>query len=69
MHEQLKSSAAFEPANRNHFRILYSALREWNTARTVRRQQADALVELDAHILDDIGISKAKLLDFRLDRT
>jgi uncharacterized protein YjiS (DUF1127 family) len=63
MHMQPNFSAAFEPAKCNRFRTLYSALREWNVARTARRQQADALFGLDAHILDDIGISKAMLLD------
>jgi hypothetical protein len=45
------------------FRKLYSALREWKVARTAMRQQSDALFGLDAHILDDIGIGKAMLLD------
>jgi uncharacterized protein YjiS (DUF1127 family) len=63
MHKQRDFSAAFEPAKCNRFRTLYSALREWSVARTARRQQADALFGLDAHILEDIGISKAMLLD------
>jgi uncharacterized protein YjiS (DUF1127 family) len=64
MHKHLEFSAmAFEPAKRNRFRTLYSALREWNGARVARREQADALFGLDAHILDDIGISKAMLLN------
>lgn len=63
MHKQLEYSTAFEPAKRNRFRTLYSALREWNGARVARREQADALFGLDAHILGDIGISKAMLLD------
>ena len=63
MHKLLDFSTAFEPAECNRFRTLYSALRNWNVIRTARRQQAVALFELDAHILDDIGISKAMLLD------
>jgi uncharacterized protein YjiS (DUF1127 family) len=63
MHKRRDFSAAFEPAKCNRFRTLYSALKEWSVAHTARRQQADALFGLDAHILEDIGISKAMLLD------
>jgi uncharacterized protein YjiS (DUF1127 family) len=62
MHKQLDSLVAFELAKCNRFRTLYSALKEWNAARIMRRQQA--LFKLDAHILNDIGISKAMLLDY-----
>jgi hypothetical protein len=65
MHKQLDCSAAFEPAKFNRFRTLYSALSEWSVARSAKRQQSDALFGLDAHILDDIGISKAMLLDYQ----
>jgi uncharacterized protein YjiS (DUF1127 family) len=63
MHKPPEFHAAFHPAKRNRFSKLYSTLREWNEARTARREQADALSELDAHILDDIGISKSMLLN------
>ena len=67
MHKQRDFSAAFEPAKCNRFRTLYSALREWSVAPAARRQQADALFGLDDHILADIGISKAMLLDCETD--
>jgi uncharacterized protein YjiS (DUF1127 family) len=63
MHKPPEFHAAFHPAKRNRFSTLYSALREWNKARNAKREQADCLSGLDAHILDDIGISKAMLLN------
>jgi uncharacterized protein YjiS (DUF1127 family) len=67
MYKHWNFQAAFESAKRNRLRTLYSALREWNVVRTARRQQVHTLFGLDAHILDDIGISQAMLLDCEID--
>jgi uncharacterized protein YjiS (DUF1127 family) len=62
MHIPLEFPPAFRLAKRNRFGMLSFALRSWNEARDARRKAANALSGLDAHILDDIGISKSVLL-------
>jgi uncharacterized protein YjiS (DUF1127 family) len=63
MHDPLEFLPALRLPKHDHLGTLYSALKELNEARSARREQADALSGLDAHILDDIGISKSMLLN------
>jgi uncharacterized protein YjiS (DUF1127 family) len=57
MHKPLEFPVAFQPAKTLRFSSFYPALREWNEALRARRTQANALLGLDARILDDIGAS------------